>query len=388
MKFDIRMVRRSEIPEMLKFRNSRFGEIPRSQWEAMGGTAVVAGNGKTICGAISLQYRNFKINGRVSIPVVFENAVGVAKEVRSRGLGSAMLDVAERALRGRVDAFYVYRGDERSPGYRFYRKTNHGDLYYKCNLVLKQPQGENNKVEVLDAAEAVALERNLLPVFANCYGQFGGYWKRDRGYFRQILDSHVYINKDWKLLLVRKGKVVGGYAIINPHDPITAGLCIYDFAAPGIAVRQALLGKIEWLAKRNKQPATMMANREHPLFAPLLKRGYAYEEQSPFGMARIIRPDRIFAQLAHNSVLLDNLHLEAVTPHRDLILNRPAKPKYKATLYLKESQLTRLLSCRLDMAGALETNVIRMTPLPIRVENALCSILRFCPWVLFEIDFV
>lgn len=386
--YDIRMVRNVEIPDMLKFRNARFGDISREQWEAMGCTAVVARKGGEIHGAIPLQYRQFKINSRVSVPMVCENAVGVAEKSRSLGLGSAMLDVAERALRGRVDAFYVYRGEERSPGYRFYRKTNHGDLYYKCNLALMRPKGENNKVEVLNASAAVALERDLLPVFANCYGGFGGYWNRDQGYFRQILDSHVYKNEDWKLFLLRKGKAILGYAITNPHDPITAGFCIYDFAAPGIAARQALLTKIEWVAGRNKQPVTMMANREHPLFQPLLKRGYAYEEQSPFGMARIIRPDRIFARLAHNSMLLQNLHLDARTPHRDLVLNRPAKPKYKATLYLKESHLTRLLSCRLDMVGALETNMIRMTPLPARVENALCSVLRFCPWVLFEMDFV
>lgn len=386
--YDIRTVRNVEIPDMLKFRNALFGDISREQWEAMGCTAVVARKGGKIHGAIPLQYREFRINSRVSVPVVFENAVGVAEKTRGMGLGSAMLDEAERVLRNRVDALCVYRAGERSPGYRFYRKAHHGDMYYKCTLILHRPKGENNVVDVVKAEEAVALERVLLCGFKKYYGEFGGYWEREKGYFEKILASHVCRNDAWRLFLLRPKKSVLGYAIINPDGPLDGGFCIYDFAASNSPACRALLGKIEWVAKRRKQPVTMLANREHPLFGPLLERGYDCTEYSPFTMARIIRPDRIFARLAGSSPLLNDLHLDAVTPRRDVVLNRPARPKHRATLYLKESQLSRLLLCRLDMGRALETNLIRLSPLPGRVEKALSRIFGFCPWVTFGADYI
>ena len=203
MEFDIRRIRRAEIDNMLKFRNAIFGRISRSQWEAMGCTAIVANRGKRLYGAIPLQYREFKINSRLSIPVVFENAVGVSQEARSIGLGSAMMDFAARSLRASVDALYVYRCGERTAGYRFYRKTHHSDLYYNSILILNKPKGANNNVDVLKVDDIVPLEKTLLSLFNSCYGGFGGYWKREKGYFRNILASHVYKNKDWKFYLRR-----------------------------------------------------------------------------------------------------------------------------------------------------------------------------------------
>ena len=270
--FDIRRVRPAEIGDMLKFRNATFGHISPSHWEAMGCTAIVAKKGKKLYGAIPLQYREFKINSGLSIPVVFENSVGVAEKARGIGLGTAMLDFAARSLRTSVDALYVYRGGERTAGYRFYRKTHHGDLYYNSTLILNKPKGENNNVDVLNVDDIVPLEKTLLSLFNSCYAGFGGYWKRQKGYFRRTLASHVYKNKDWKFFLLRKKGQVVGYAISNPQGKLGEGCCVYDLAAPSIAAREALLAKIEWVAGRDKQPVTIQANREHPLFEPLIKR--------------------------------------------------------------------------------------------------------------------
>ena len=385
--FDIREVRAAEIGDMLKLRNSMFGPLSRQGWDASGCTAVIAKRGRRIHGAIPLQYRDFVIRPGVSIPVAFENAVGVAEPMRSRGLGSAMIDCAAGFMCRRVDALYVYRGDERSAGYRFYRKTNHGDLYFESPMVLSKPKGLNNDVAVTDVVDAVGLEAELLGLFKRCYGQFGGYRKRDKGYFERVFACQPYRGEDWRLFLVRGRGAIQGYAIVNMECAWYEACCIYDFAAVAPGVRAALLAKIEWAARRRKRPVTMPANHEHPLFEPLLKRGYSPKTSTPYIMGRIIRAEGIFARLAGAGSLAKNLHLDAVTPHRDVILNHPARPKHAATLYLKESQLSRLLSCRLDVARALQTNLIRMSPLPLRVARALHAALRFCPWVSFAIDF-
>lgn len=387
-KLIVREVRPREIDDMLKLRNSIFGHISRTCWDAMGCTAVVAKRGKGFCGAIPLRHSNFAINPHVSVPVAFENAVGVAQGARGKGVGTAMLDCAADFMRDRVDALYVYRGEERTPGYRFYRKTGHGDLYYHTTLTLNEPKGRDNNVEVLDVADAVALEKALLALYKSCWGGFGGYWKRSRGYFDKLLATCTGQPRQWKLLLQRTRAAITGYAIVDTECPWYPGHCIYDFAAATPATREAILARIEWLANRAGRPVSMPTNCEHPMFHPLLKRRYVPNGNTPYIMGRILRPDRIFARLARSSPLLEALRLDAVTPHRNVAINHPARPKHVATLYLKESQLTRLLSCRLDLAGALATNLIRMSPVPARVTAMLSRVLRFWKWVSFSVDLV
>jgi predicted acetyltransferase len=380
-------LRPADTAQMLKLRNSIFGHISRDHWDAMDCTAAVARRGKKLYGAVPLQRRTFALDGSCSIPVVFENAVGVSKEVRSAGLGTAMIEAADRFMADRVDALFVYRTGERSDGYRFYRKTHHGDLYFADTLTLARPRGRRRGVQVVDWAESAALEKRLLPLFRKCYGRFGGYWQRSAGFYQQIVNSHVYKNDECRLFLAGAGSRISGYAITNPRSMIWGGMCIYDFAAPTDATRTALLEMIEYTARRAGLPVTMPCNREHPLTAKLLDRGYVVSNHSPYIMARIVRPDRIFARLARGSTVARRLRLEVQTPHRDFVLSSPRRPAATVRLLLKESQLSRLMCRRMHLRTALQTNLIRSTPMEPRVELALDRVFRPAPWVTFGVDY-
>lgn len=382
----------ADTDRMLKLRNKIFDNITREHWDAMGCIAVVAKHKDKYYGAIPLQYREFMINRRVSIPVVFENAVGVDEGMRGRGIGSAMIECAADLIKDRAYALCVYRGDERSEGYRFYRKTHHSDLYYVSLLKLRakcQTEGLSEyspNVEVYSWDKAIELEAQLLPLFRACYGNFGGYWKREKGFFKRIIKSHVYKNESCRLLLVRKKEQIVGYAITNADDYMD--YYIYDIAAEESRFLKKLVSKIAFMARKNEQDPVMISNREHPYYRKFLSYGFVPEYNTPYIMARIIRPDHIFARLAGDTSIRRELGLVAVTPHRDLVLNRPQKAKYSATLFLKESQLCRLICCRLDLRNAIETNQIRISPLPNSLEQMLYSIFRFSPWASFRMDYV
>jgi GNAT superfamily N-acetyltransferase len=388
----IRELKPAEIDRMLVFRNAIFGNLLRDQWDAMNCTAVVAtaGPGEEFWGAIPLQYRSFRLNPRVSIPVVFENAVGVSEKARDMGIGTRMLQEAAKFLHDRVDALFVYRGNERSIGYRFYRKTHHGDLYFVDYLQLTEPKGADNDVEVLPPDKTFALEPKLLRIWHAVYGHMGGCWERKPGYFRQVVTSHVYRNDKCRLFLARKRGRLTGYAFTNPESKIWKGYCIYDLAAADRATYRRLLEKIEFLARQASLPVTFPSNVEHPLNAFLYRCGFQWQSNSPFTMAYILRPDRIFARLAKGSPLLKTLKLTILTPHRDLVANDPAKPKCEATLYCKESQLSRLMCCRLDLGAALRTNQVRLFPatLPSAVPRELCRIFAPCPWLTCGLDYI
>ena len=387
---DIREMRAAEIDAMLAFRNSLFTPMDRPQWEAMNGTAVMAFRGSEIWGAIPLQYRELKINARVSVPVVFENAVGVREDARSKGIGTAMLQAAAEFIADRADALCVIRGGERSDGYRFYRKTHHGDLYYEARLLLEAPvpQEPPAQVETLPWTCAVELEPDLLRLFEADYGACGGLWRRRPGYFEQVVRSHVYRNENCRLVLARDRGTPTAYAIVNPNSMLWEGHVIYDLAAASPEALRRVLDTVAAQAARQQTCVTVPGNREQPLQGALVRYGFHNGEPGPYYMARILRPDRIFAQLAGDSKLRHELYLEMKTPHRDLIVNCPKRPRHRATLWLKESMLSRLMLARLDLASALRMNLVRCSPLPVRVERALCRLFRFCPWVGCGMDYI
>ena len=87
-----------EVDEVLAFRNNIFGYVDRARWETMNCTAVVARQEDRLMGFIPLQYRTQVLRPGVHIPVVFENAVGVAEGARGQGIGSQMLDQAAQFM--------------------------------------------------------------------------------------------------------------------------------------------------------------------------------------------------------------------------------------------------------------------------------------------------
>ena len=78
--------RPEEQEECLAFRNSIFTPVEPDQWLAMNCTGVVARDEDEIAGFIPLQFRDQLIRPGLTVPVVYENAVGVAESRRSTGI--------------------------------------------------------------------------------------------------------------------------------------------------------------------------------------------------------------------------------------------------------------------------------------------------------------
>jgi len=391
---EIREARQEEIDDCLRFRNTIFTPVSREQYEAMGNTAAVGRRGGEIWGFIPLQFRDLLISPGMTVPVVFENAVGVHESARGTGIGSAMIECAAGFIRDRVDALCVYRGGERTNGYRFYRRTHHGDLYYEQWLSWELSAAGTGKagsgsdaVMSAPAAEAMRHEADLLRIFDLCYAGYGGSWKRRPGFFRTALASHVYGNGDWRLFTTRTGNVLEGYAIVNPLCPRHDCPNIYDLAVGSDGALASLLAGIAAEYRAAYPRVGTAFPPEHPLYRRLLASGFTFAGDNTYAMARILNADRIFARRAAGSTLLEDLALTAVTPLRDVAINSPASPQHRATLFLKESLLSRLMLARLDLTQALRMNLVRMSPLPPEVESALAAIFTFTPWVCSGIDY-
>jgi GNAT superfamily N-acetyltransferase len=390
-----------ELQEVLAFRNDIFNNISRSHWEAMGCTAVTARDEGRLVGFIPLQFREQCLNDGVSIPVVYENAVGVAEGLRGRGIGTQMLDTAARFIADRADALMVIRGGEDSTGYRFYRKTGHSDLMY--TRTYSAPAAglarDGEGCACLDPASWVAIESELLALYARRYGRYGGGWRREPGYWQTILESHVYRDRPWWLVTLRSGGDPGdrllGYMVAVWSGLWSPARSLYIYEAVGeddTAVERLVryaaglgAGPGEPPGERVVVPAVSLAN---PLGALLERMGFAGEESDAHIMARLLRPDRIWARLAGGSDLLDSLALVVATPHRTLVVNDPREPCYTVRVETKESMLARLFTCRLDLAAALDMELVRWDVRDAGLRRELCRVFEFSEWVQWFTDYV
>ena len=118
--------------DILEVRNAIFPPLTEEEWDRYcpGNTASLAYRVGEPVGAIPLDQREFVLAPGLTVPVAFEHGVGVKEEYRSQGIGTAMIEAAREFMADRCDLLMVYRGMERSPGYRFYIKSGHWDLLY------------------------------------------------------------------------------------------------------------------------------------------------------------------------------------------------------------------------------------------------------------------
>ena len=392
-----------EVDEVLPFRNAIFNNISLQHWKAMGCTAVVAReDDDRLVGFIPLQFRRQCLNDRVSIPVVYENAVGVAEGERGRGIGSQMMDVAARFIADRADAMFVIRGGEESIGYRFYRRTGHGDLSYARSYAAPLAScrgGEVSGASIVEPEAWLALEPQLLALYARRYGRFGGGWLREPGYWRTIQQGHVYRDHRWQWIVLRSESdpaVLRGYAavVIGGSWRPSQDLRVYEVVGEDDeAVRQLIAFAAAQAgppanAEEETQVIVPSLSLANPLAGVLEKMGFAPSPTTTQIMARILRPERIWAALARGSDLLDTLALTVATPHRSLAISDPPDARYAVTLQTKESLLSRLFSCRLDLEAALAMELVRWNGKDAGIRRELCRVFSFSDWVQWFTDFV
>lgn len=401
-----------ELSEALAFRNSIFVDVDTDHWKAMDCTGVVAraepgdfpdlGIGTEIVGFIPLQFRTQVLRPGVTAPVVYENAVGVDERLRSRGIGSRMIEAAADFMRDRADALFVIRGGEATTGYRFYRKSGHSDVCYAATFAadsLRIPAAADFSVKAVTSEAWVAREPELLELYRLRFGAYGGGRERGPGYWRGIFAGHVFKNRPWRLYLAAdRTDSVCGYAIVvdgtwkdydthHFYEVIGASDDVVKALIAG-ATNDAGPGKIRF-------PSVSLDN---PLASLLTELGCRDERTEPQIMARIINPERLFARLVDATGPPEKFrrgtHITCSTPHRRVELFKPeptgrsGQAGCEIRLEMKEHALARLLCCRLDLLKAVDMEVVRCAGADADSLATLADICRPAPWVQWYTDYV
>lgn len=365
------------------------------EWDENDVTAAVALIGDEVVGCVPFHLRQFLVRPGVAVGAAFEYSVCVREELRSKGVGSQLMDCAAKFLRGRADVMMVYRGAETSPGYRFYARNHHHDVAYLRPYVWDSPCAEctDKRVTVHGMEEMFRCEEETLAVFRDAYEAFGGYPSRSPGHYRVMSQNMnwVEVKHEWKYLQCRGNGQLLGYALAG------LGATSRRWRVAELAARReaeqtvhTLLDAVARLA--GGTPVSFHLTQTDPAAPLLLQRGAKPIERAKSSMmimARIFDPTALAKRVWAPSAGVPNADVTAWSPLRQAVIYRgPGKPERHITLEMKDAILARLLLSRLDLADAVRQELVTTTGATPDDVDTISRALPFTPWVHHDIDYI
>ncbi len=386
-----REMRPDELSVMLGLRNAVFGDVSEQQWrkDATQTSAVAFMDGEIVA-AIPLSLRRYRIRPGQVIRVAFENAVGVREDLRGKGIGSIVIAAAGEFLADRCDALMVYRGGERSAGYRFYQKTGHVDLHYSQTCALAEPRRCETSAKEGDTEQFLAAEEEIAPVFESAYGRFGGFPEREPGYWKRALDSVIYacLPREFSSLFLRKDGRLVGYALLGAYTErwVDKRWHVLEMAAErnDPALIEEILAAACDSAARRGLGVQMEAPRWHPVFPTLTKLGFTVAQRGQIIQGRPLDFEAMMRSQLDGKV--SDLTVKFSTPARDFALEFGTGAR-KAILEMKDDTLVRLLFGRIDLLEAIRLEQVTVVGDDATVRS-LAAALPFVPWLYHEIDYI
>lgn len=163
-------------------------------WQGNPMAAILAWDGDNLIGALPMERRVMRLGRGAVAKVLWISAAHVDEAYRAQGIGMKMDSFARDHFAAHFDAFFVYREDENSLAYNWYRKMG----YFPILPILafsKDVGGVDiaeKSVVIESVEEAKQHGTALLACFETVTGQGGGYPIRAPGYWQRLFTAHYY----------------------------------------------------------------------------------------------------------------------------------------------------------------------------------------------------
>ena len=403
---EFREYRPEDAQGFLSLHDSRWRAIPPDFWHHWSHqpnvTASMAVVGGRVVGQIPFHLRDFLVRPGVTVRAAQEYSLIVAEEMRSRGIGSALIAEAARFLSGRCEVMVVYRGGERTPGYRFYERTGHYDLtYHRMWLPGAGTPAQDERVKSADVTALLDRENEVFDVFQSAYGERGGFPSRRPGYWEGALASVIFceVSGNFRSFYIEDAGGLVGYALClegrgesKRSETPRAGARVLELATRDGDAESAvvLLRHAAYAAQERGLTLSVQKSDESVYARPLRRAGFVQApraERSMMTMAHVFDPQALAQRVLSESHVSLPAELAVWTPERESVLN-PGAGARQMTLEMKEHDLARLLFCRLDLVAAVkEERVTVVAAEPGEVE-AVAEAFPFSPWDYHALDYI
>ncbi|MBM4042733.1 MAG: GNAT family N-acetyltransferase [Planctomycetes bacterium] len=360
-----------------------------ARWTAQDFTAPVAIVDGQIVGAIPLFRRSYRVAPGAEVTAWVENRVGVAEPLRDQGLGSGMQAAAKQFLQGRGDVLLVYRGAERTKGYRFYEKNGLYDVSYPLAATIEPANEAAPGTRWVTQDEFLAHSALWHDIFTACYGRFGGYPARHPGYLRDIIGTVTWqeaMRQEFSYAVVEDGGRAAGYMVLGLRKDVFQ---VMELAVLGGSVE--LARRLLAAARGRGGPVRCYATHGCLLAAAVRRLGAKLPPRENGAMMLMVHVLDIAStgrKVWRDVSALRDVEVRVWTPEREGVIHSVAAPKRALAIELKEHMLARLLMRRLDVARAVAEERVTLCGDEPGDAEALSDALDPCHWVYHPIDYL
>ncbi len=355
---EFREYRDEDFDSFVQLHNAVFPPVTDEQmaaWMARDDvTAGVAVRDGRVVGEIPLHTREFMVRPGVAVTAAFQHSVCVAEEARGEGVGSRIQNVIKQFMLGRATALTVYRGDERSPAYRFYDQNGLVDLTYHRTWRLDDAAPvASREFQAVGIEDFIAREPEALAVFEDALGYLGGRQLRKPGFLADTLSNLEMCELSPPLMafMAEESDGLAGYILVALRDdggPVT----IVELATRGrdVSLAEVLVRSVCSLAAERGAPVLVSLSDIsicRDLFAPL---GFQGTPRGEMIMGMPLDWQAMADRVWWRQPDLDEVEVGIRTPERDVTIHRPdGEPARTVVLEMKHHQASRYMFSRLNL---------------------------------------
>lgn len=217
---EIRLSRPGDREAVLRFiEEMGFNARDAATWDGLKMNAMTAWRGSRLVGAIPLEPRWWQVRSGCVVPSVHQTTVGVLPEFQGRGIGSLMQDAIYAHEPALASIATVFREDETSPAYRWYRRNGFASAMRISAWLLETPStpGPPDPVQFFDPDDLGVDWTGIDELWQTaCSDWYGGFVCRRQRSLKNWLSVHPYRNRySFKLLLMHDAGTLVTYAVLG-----------------------------------------------------------------------------------------------------------------------------------------------------------------------------
>ena len=361
-------------------------------WQANNMTAALALKKGELIGAIPMEKRTLSLGRGSPLNALWITGAHVDMEYRSQGIGSSIDDKIEDFFSLEAESIFVFRDDEKSDAYRWYKKLGYGSPLpvYSLNRSI-EPTEWKERYQLWDSAEKFeGIGRDLNLCFQRYAGDFGGYPQRTPSYWRDKAANHYY--KDYYkyyMVALTGSEGISSYAFLG-ETSIRDGvhrLDIFEFISSNDEKeKQQLLSSLSHFAHSLKvKEIRVRLTLQDPDLQWFLSNSFGYQG-SFYILGKLFSPLDQFKRGLEKKKGTERFTIALRTPDLgEIVLGSGAS---KVHIYMDHGEFQNMLLCRCDIENALKDRKLCILNKDEGFIDVLKEIWGVTRWKYFHSDFI
>lgn len=364
-------------------------------WNGNNMTAIVTFDDDKLIGVLPLERRSFSLGAGRFIDVLWISAAHVEPEYRSQGIGTSMERKIQEYFFPEYKAVFVYRSDETSPAYNWYKKLGYHEflsiLSFKHDV--KRPDASVAYVLLSTDAEVQQWEDKLYDCFNRHVGASGGFPQRHRRFWSDKLKTHYYREfYTYKIIVLTSYDEISAYAFLGEtamKDGIRR-VDVLEFAAPDDSIsgiRDSLYNAVmNFASQHGFKEIRIQLSIQDPHLQWIKSLGFVNRWRFNI-MGRLIDPVNYLRDFLSQRIDLQRDY--------QFILQTPAHREHSIgtgrnyiKLFAHNGLLNEILLCRCNISNAVDEGRLVVVDGDENNINVLESHFPLNKWRYFQIDYI